>query len=179
MENNPDSFTPLDANGYPISGDAPFTVQKDLTTDASNATVNPPIFTIIGSVLIQRLWAEIITDLSSNHTAASLRINDQTAQVYLTAVAGTALSALKAGSLLLKTGLVATAIVKVDNVAGAIAEPAATQMHLLTPVAIIKKTGALTQIEYKYTSSNTPATGKIRFYCSYLPLSSDGKVTPV
>ena len=179
MANNPDSFTPLDAQGYPILGDSPFTVQKDLTTNASNTTATPAIFTVIGSVMITRIWAEVVTDLSSNHTAAALRINDQTAQIYLTATAGTTLSAIKAGSLLLKTGLVATAITLVNNVAGAIAEGATTQTHNFSPVIIVKKTAALTQIEYKYATTNTPATGKLRFFCSYFPLSSDGKVVPV
>lgn len=179
MAVNPNFIGPVDANGYPLFGDTPMRVEKDLTINASNATVNPPIFTLIGSVYLTRIWGEIITTLSSNHTAASLRINDQTAQVYLTAVGGTTLSALAAGSLILKTGLVATAITAVTNAAGAIAEPATTQHMGLSPVIITKKTAALTQIEYRYATTNTPATGKIRFYAAYFPLSTDGALIPV
>lgn len=176
--NNNNSNIPLDANGYPLYGDSPFTVSKDLTLNASNTTVNPPVFTVIGSVMITRIWAEVLTDLGANHTAAALRINDQTAQVYLTAVGGTTMSGIKAGSLMLKTGLVATALTKVDNAAGAVAEPATTQTHNFSPVIVTKKTGALTQIEYKYTTTDTPTSGKLRLYCSYIPLSSDGQVVP-
>lgn len=175
----PNSFVDTDANGHPIYGDAPFSVSKDLTINASGATVNPPIFTITGSVLIEKIWGEIITDLSSNHTAAALRLNDQTSQIYLTAVGGTALSSLKAGSIIIKDRLVATAISKIDNVAGAVLEAAAIQTKIFTPIIITKKTGATTQIEYKYTSSNTPATGVIRFHVSYQPLSSDGAIAAV
>lgn len=176
---NPNNgIIPQDANGYPMYGDSPFTVQKDLTLSASNATATPPIFTVIGSVMITRIWGEVLTDLGANHTAAALRINDQTAQVYLTAVAGTTMSAIKAGSLMLKTGLVATALTKVDNAAGAIAEPATTQTHNFSPVIVTKKTNALTQIEYKYTTTDTPHSGKIRFNVAYIPLSSDGQVVP-
>jgi hypothetical protein len=165
-----------DANGIPVYGDSPFKATKDLTINASNATVNPAIFTITGAVMVTRLWGEVMTDLGSNHTAAAWRINDQTAQVYLTAVGGTALSSLKAGSIILKDKLVAVALTKLDNAAGVISESATAGIAIFSPVIIVKKTAAVTQIEYKYTTNQTPTTGAIRFHVSYLPLSDDGLI---
>ncbi len=171
-----DALLDLDANGRPIYGDSPFKVNKVLTINASNTTVNPAIFTITGSVMLTRLWGVVTTDLGANHTAAAWRINDQTSQVYLTAVGGTTLSAIKAGSVIIKDKLVAVALTKIDNAAGVVTETATAGIPVFSPVIITKKTAALTQIEYKYTTSTAPTTGEITFYASYLPLSDDGLI---
>jgi len=171
---NFDALLDLDGNGRPIYGDSPFRVIKDHTLVGDNATVVVPIFTLTGSVMLTRLWGVVTTDLGSNHTAASWRLNDQTAQVYLTAVGGTTLSAIKAGSVIVKDKLVAVALTKIDNAAGAVSEAATAGIPVFSPVIIAKKTGALTQIEYRYATTNTPTTGAIRFFVSYLPISSDG-----
>lgn len=171
-----DNLIDIDANGNPVYGDSPFKVSKEHTLVGNNNTIVVPIFTLTGSVMITRLWAEITTDLGNNHTAAAFRINDQTAQVYLTAVGGVTLSSKKAGCIVAKTGLVAAAAVLIDNAAGAIAEPTTLQTNVFTPIVVTKKTGALTQIEYKYTTTNTPTTGAMTFYVAYYPLSSDGRL---
>ena len=174
-----DNLIDLDSNGKPVYGDSPFKANKSLTINATNTTVNPPIFTITGSVMITRLWGEVTTDLGSNHTAAAWRINDQTAQVYLTAVGGTTLSSIKAGSIIIKDKLVAVALTKIDNAAGAVNESATAGVNIFSPVIVTKKTGALTQIEYKYTTNQSPTTGAIMFHVSYLPLSDDGLIEAV
>jgi hypothetical protein len=171
-----DGLVDIDSNGNPIYGDSPFKVSKHHTLVGSNATVVVPIFTLTGSVMITRIWAEITTVIGANHTAASFRINDQTAQVYLTAVGGVTLSAKKAGCIVAKTGLVAAAAVLIDNAAGAIAEPTTLQTNVFTPVVITKKTAAKTQIEYRYATTDTPTTGAMTFYVAYYPLSSDGRL---
>jgi hypothetical protein len=176
MGNIVDALVDLDSNGYPVYSDSPFKTVKEHTFVGNNATVVVPIFTLTGSVMITRLWGEVTTVLGNNHTAASFRINDQTAQVYLTAVGGVTMSSLKAGSLILKTGLVAAAAVAVTNAAGAIAEPTTLQTGIFTPVAITKKTAAVTQIEYRYATTNTPTTGAMKFYVAWYPLSADGKL---
>lgn len=176
MGNIVDALIDLDSNGYPVYGDSPFKTVKEHTFVGSNATVVVPIFTLTGSVMISRIWGEITTDLGSNHTAASFRINDQTAQVYLTAVGGVTLSSKKAGCIVAKTGLVAAAAVLIDNAAGAIAEPTTLQTGIFTPVIVTKKTAATTQIEYRYATTNTPTTGAMKFYVAWYPLSADGKL---
>lgn len=167
-----------DANRVPITTDG-LTAITTLTTNATNTTVNPAIFTITGAVEIRALWGVVTTDLGSNHTAAAWRLNDQTSQIYITAVGGTTLSSIKAGSLITKPGVVATALTKLDNAAGVLVEPAALETFYFTPFIAVKKTAALTQIEYRYATNQSPTTGAIQFFCRFLPLTIDGDVTGV
>ena len=161
------------------AGEAPIWVTKQLTLSASNTTVNPPIFTLTGTVLLGKIWGIVTTDLGSNNTAAYLRLNDQTAQVAITLATGTTLSAAKAGSLLLKTGLAAAAITLKSNAAGAVFEPTTLETVIPSPIILVKKTAALTQVEFVYSTTNTPTTGAIKFYAAYLPLSDDGALRAV
>src|SRR3990167_4698040 len=169
-----DALVDTDGQGKPIYGDSPFRAIKDHTLVGDNATIVVPIFTLTGAVMLTRLWGVVTTVLGSNHTAASWRLNDQTAQVYLTAVGGTTLSSIKAGSVILKDKLVAVALTKLDNVAGAVGETATAGIPIFSPVVIVKKTAATTQIEYRYVTTDSPTSGAIRFFASYYPLSSDG-----
>ena len=174
-----DALVDRDSNGIPVYGDSPFKVEKSHTLVGSNATIIVPIFTLTGSVMLTRLWGVVTTDLGSNHTAASWRLNDQTAQVYLTAVGGTTLSSIKAGSVIVKDKLVAVALTKLDNVAGVVSETATAGIPVFSPIVLVKKTAATTQIEYRYATTQTPTTGAITFYASYLPLSGDGVLQSV
>jgi hypothetical protein len=174
-----DGLIDLDGNGRPIYGDAPFRVKKRLVLTASNTSATVPIFTIVGAVSIFRLWGIVTTDLGANHTAAFWRLNDQTAQVLISAAAGTTLSAIKAGSLIVKAAAVTSALSKLDNVAGIILEPSALKYVPFAPFIAVKKTAALTQLEYCYTTTDTPTTGAIDFYIAWYPLSSDGKIIAV
>lgn len=171
-----DALIDLDGNGRPIYGDSPFRAIKDVVFTGDSATVNTPIFTITGAVMVTRLWGIITTVLGTNHTAASWRLNDQGAQVYLTAIGGTTLSAKKAGSVIIKKDLVSAALTLVDNAAGAISEPTTLETMLFSPIMLVKKTAALTQIEYRYTTSDSPTSGAMRFFASYYPLSRDGVI---
>ncbi len=171
-----DALIDLDGNGRPIYGDSPFKATKNITFTA-NGTIVKVLFTLTGSVMLTRLWGEVTTQLGTNHTAGAWRINDQGAQVYLTAVGGTTLSSIKPGSLIVKDKLVAVALTKITNAAGAILESAEAGINIFTPVIITKKTAAVTQIEYRYITNNT-SLGAIRFFASYLPLTIDGSLEP-
>ncbi len=173
---NYDALLDKDGNGFPIYGDSPFKANKEVTF-TTDGTVIKALFTLTGSVMLTRLWGEVTTNLGSNHTAASFRLNDQGAQIYLTAVAGTTLSSIKAGSLIVKDGLVAAAVTKIDNANGAILEPAAVNQGSFTPIILVKKTAAVTQIEYRYITNNT-SLGAMTFHASYYPLTEDGCLTP-
>lgn len=176
MPNFTDKNIDLDAQGRAVYGDSPFGATKVLTLTGDNTTVNAPIFTITGAVMVTRLWGEVTTDLGNNHTIASFRLNDQTAQIYLTAIGGTTLSSLKAGSIILKKDVVSAALTKIDNAAGAIAEPTTLETMIFSPIILVKKTAAVTQIEYRYATTNTPTTGVIKFHVSFYPLSDDGNI---
>ena len=175
-----DELIDLDGNGRPIYGDSPFRVVKDHTFVATGAvTTVVPLFTLTGAVMVTRIWGVVTTDIANNHTAASFSLVETAgATIYLTSVGGTALSSLKAGSVILKDGLVAAALTKIDNVAGAIKEPTTLQTMSFSPIILVKKTAVVTTISYNYTSTGVPTTGAMRFYVSYYPLSTDGAITP-
>ena len=167
-----------DGNRVPITGNGLLST-KSITLVGNNNTYNIALFTVTGAVEIVALYGVVTTVIGANHTASAWRINDQAAQVYLTAVGGTDISTLAAGSVIFKKGLVATALSKIDNASGAILEPTTLETNMFSPVVVVKKTGALTQIEYHYATTDTPTSGVIEHFCGYLPLSEDGAVTPV
>ena len=170
-----DSFW-RDANHVPIT-DGGLTVFNSDTLTANNTTANLPIFKITGSVLIRRLGGVVTTALSSNVTAVSFRVNDQTAQTYLTVLAGTTASSIPAGSVIEKRDLVGVAV-DVDTAAAAVFEEATTAgQPYYQEFRLTQKTGGVeTDIEFKYTCNNQ-SSGAIQFFCTYIPISQDGSVT--
>lgn len=152
------------------------TVTSSKTLSANNTTAAVPIFTVTGTVEIQALYGVVTTALGSNVTAAAWRLNDQTAQVDLTASSGTTLSSLGVGSWFYKRGLAATALTSVNNSAGRANESTATNLDNFSPVLLTKKTGATTQVEFVYTTTNTPTSGAVTFFAKWRPLSADGNL---
>lgn len=164
-----------DANYVPITTDGVVSNKVQVLT-GNNTTVNTPLFRITGAVEIRALWAVVTVDLGANHTAAAWRLNDQAAQVYITAVGGTTLSAIKAGSSIVKKGVVATALTKLDNAAGVISEPSTLETTYFSPFVMVKKTAANTDIEYSYATTDAPTTGALQHFIRWLPLSADANV---
>ena len=150
--------------------------QVSKTFSGSNTTVSTAIFGITGTVRILKLWGVVTTALGNNHTAAYWRLNDQAAQLDITLNTGTALSSAAAGSTIIKAGLAAAALTLKSNAAGALLEPATAGGNEFSPFTMVKKTAAATNIEYVYTTTNTPTTGVIQFFCEFMPLSADGAV---
>ena len=173
-----DELIDLDGNGRPIYGDSPFRVIKDVTFTGDNETVVTPIFTIIGVVMITRIWGIVTTTFGANHTDAHWRINDQTATDQVITKATTLdLSAISAGACIFKHGL-ATAVAKYASADAAVSiEPTTLETQMFTPFVVTQKTGDIqTDIEYVYTTTNEPTEGAMRFYVSYFPLSSEGMI---
>lgn len=167
-----------DDNGYPVSTGGLVT-STSTTFTGSNATVNTPIFHITGTVQILGIWGVVTTVLGANHTAAAWRLNDQAAQIYLTAVGGVDISALAVGTVIVKKGLVAAAAVALNNVAGVVSEPTTLETTYFSPVVVTKKTAAVTDIEYHYATTDTPTSGAIQHFVNWYPISADGRVTPI
>lgn len=166
-----------DANRVPIVQNG-LVVTKSVTFTGSNATVNTALFKITGTVQVIGLYGIVTTVLGVNHTASAFRINDQTSQIYLTAVGGTDISAAPVGSLIIKNVLVATAITLKSSVAGAILEPSTVNQDQRSPVIITQKTANVeTDIEYHYATTDTPTSGAIQFFCQFVPMSADGDIT--
>lgn len=169
---------PRDDNSVPITQLGLATSESLAMGVTGNSPFTAPIFTITGTVLVNALYG-VITTTVGNHTAAAWRLNDQTAQVYITAVGGTAITTKTAGSVLVKKGVAATALSLIDNATGVVSEPTTLETMYFSPFIATKKTDALTQIEYCYTTTDVTATGAITFYCSWIPISANGRVTPV
>lgn len=164
-----------DANHVPVVVDGVVTTAT-LTLNGNNTTVNAPIFHVTGSVEIRGLWGQVTTDLGANCTAAFWRLNDQTAQPAITAAGGTTISAVKSGSVIVKKGLAAAALTLLDNAAGRVSEPTTLETTYFSPFVVLKKTAATTDIEFNYTTTDTPTSGVIQFYARWLPISADANL---
>lgn len=165
-----------DANHAPIQVGGVVT-HHSKTLTGNNTTVAVPVFGITGTVSITGIYGVVTTDLGANNTAAYWRLNDQTAQVNITLNTGTTISAVKAGSVIVKKGLASAALVLLDNAAGRVSEPTTLETSYLSPFVVTQKTGAATNIEFVYTTTDTPTSGKIQFFLVWLPLSADAAIT--
>lgn len=165
-----------DANGVPITTDGITTTK--LYTFSTTGANSIPIFTLTGSVEVRGLWGVITTDLA-NHTVASWRLNDQGTPIYLTAVGGTTLTNKKEGSVIVKKDVVSAALSLLDNANGVVSEPTTLETTYFSPFVLVKKTAAVTQIEYRYSTTDNPTTGTIQFFVKWLPISVDGDLSAV
>jgi hypothetical protein len=166
-----------DANRVPIVQNG-LMVKKEYTASGTG-TIVVPLFTVTGTVLVNALYGVVTNTLAANHRVGAFRVNDQTAQVQITSATGPTMDAAPIGSIIVADVLAATAASFKSSAAGAVLQPAVVQQALFTPNMITKKVGALTQIEYRFTSSTNPTTGSFTFYCGFIPLSEDGDVVAV
>lgn len=146
---------------------------KTQTLTGNNTTVATPLFRVTGSVHISQLYAVVKTALGSNVTAAHWRTNDQTATVAISLATGTTLSSLPAGTTLTRHSIASVAL-KADTAAAAkVIDPvAATAPAVHMPFAVVQKTGGVnTDIEFVYTTTNTPTSGVIQHFVEWQPLS--------
>lgn len=164
-----------DSNNYPIQIGGVVS-QKSQTLSGSNTTVVTPIFRITGTVSVVALYGVVTTTIGANHTAGLYRLNDQTAQVAITA-SGATLSGLAVGTTVVKKGLAAAALTLLDNAAGRVSEPTTLETTYFSPFVVMKKTGANTDIEYSYATTDTPTSGVIQHFLVWLPISRDAAVT--
>jgi len=149
---------------------------KALTLTGNNQTLSQAVFTVTGSVLVQGIWGEVTTVIGANHTAAHLRLNDQTATIDITLATGITLSGLAVGTLIYKESLTAVALQLKSNAAGAFEEPASAGQPALAPFVLTKKNGAVTTVDYRYTTTDAPTSGAITWHALWLPLSGDGNL---
>ena len=167
-----------DDNDSPVTGfGLILTNSKNLT--ASNATGTAvPIFHITGTVQVLGLWGVVTTALGANNTAAYWRLNDQTAQSDITASSGTALSAASVGATIVKKGVAATALTLLDSTQERVSEPTTLETTYFSPFVAVQKTGGITtDIEFLYSTTDTPTSGTIKFYVQYFPLGPSSKIT--
>lgn len=154
-------------------------ITKEITLSGNNTTVTTQLFKVTGAVLIGKIYGVVTTTIGANHTAAYLRINDGTATSNITSSSGATLSAFGVGSLLFKNNLAAGAANTMQNNQVRLSEPATRETIFFSPVVINQKISVDSFIEYLYTTTDTPTSGKIKFYVEYEPISDDGAVVAV
>lgn len=165
-----------DSNHQPIQVGGVVT-RDTQTLVGNNTTVDVPIFGITGTVQVTALYGVVTTVLGANNTAAYWRLNDQTAQPAITLATGTTLSAKAVGSVIVKKGLAAAALTLIDSAAGRVTEPTTVETEFFSPFTVTQKTGGIaTNIEFVYTTTDTPTSGVIQFFCVWLPVSQDAAV---
>ncbi len=151
------------------------TSTKTQVLTGNNTTVNTPLFRITGTVEVRALYAVVTTVIGVNHTGGLYRLNDQTAQVAITAT-GATLSGLAVGTTILKKDVAASALALLDNAAGRVSEPTTLETIYFSPFVVMKKTGANTDIEYQYATTDMPTSGALQHFLRWVPLSLDGNV---
>lgn len=164
-----------DANRVPITTDG-LMISSAKTLSGNNATTAVPIFTITGQVEIRAIWGVVTTALGSNNTAAYWRLNDSSAQSDITLATGTTLSSAAAGSIIVKKGLAAAALTLLTSAQERVSEPTTLETTYYSPFLAVAKDAVTTNIEFVYTTTNTPTTGAIAFYLRWLPLSDSAAV---
>lgn len=164
-----------DANRVPITTDGLIATDSQ-TFIGNNTTTDLPIFTIAGSVEIRAIWA-IVTTVLGNHTAAYFRVNDGTNTPAITVSSGVSLTSEAVGSMIVKKGLAAAALVALSSAAAVVSEPTTLETTYFSPFIINPNNTATSNIEYVYTTTDAPTTGAMTFYIRWLPLSSTSNVT--
>ena len=167
-----------DANRVPITQNG-LLVTKELTFTGSSETVSTAIFTVTGVVEVFSLYGVVTTTFGANHTDAHFRVNDQTATDQIITKATTlTLNGISAGAAILKTGLITAVATYKSADAATVYEPTTLQTNIFTPFVIVQKTGDIqTDIEYVYTTTDEPTSGAMKFYCGFIPLSTDGDIS--
>lgn len=147
-----------------------------VTCNTSNSTASFVLFTITGTIKVKEIYGVVTTVLSAAHTAAHLRLNDQTATPAITLATGVDLSAAPVGSITRRVGLAAVALTSGKNSVGLVQDANSAGNAVSTELEVTKKTGAVTTIDYRYTTTDAPSSGVIEFFLVWEPVSADAAV---
>lgn len=168
---------PLDGNGRTLTQLGMVSADSQALS-ASGATANVPIFTVTGTIQVNAIYGVVTTALG-NCTAAYWRFNDGSNQSNITLNTGTTLTNAGIGAAIVKKGLAGAALTLLNSDQERVSEPTTLETLYFSPFVLTAKNGTTTNIEFTYTTSDTPTSGAITFYLGWVPLSADGAVTPL
>ena len=151
-------------------------VVNSTTLSANNTTASVDMFQIKGAILLHGLYGVVTTALGANVTAAHLRLDDGTAQVDMTLASGVALSAAPVDSVIIKEGLLTAALTYLSSAAGAYDEPGTANAGQFSGGTLVEKNSADTHIEFRYSTTDTPTSGVIKWYAMWEQVSDDGQL---
>lgn len=130
------------------------------------------VFEVTNAILIKKLYGIVTSALSANQTSAQITMYDQTTRTQLTAVSGApTISAAVVGSLLLMSALPTTALQYLEATAGGGGANSAN-LPVFQQLGVIGKHGAVTQIEFTVSSTDTPPSGTIEWTIEYESLGT-------
>lgn len=158
-----------DNNFIPITWAGLTTVDTQVLT-GNNTTVPVPIFTVTGAIEVTALYAFVGTALGSNITAAFWRTNDGSTQNAITLATGTTISSAISGSFLAKKAGVGTALSYVAGTSGQVNESTTAGAYFFQDFIIQANPLATTNIEFVYSTTNTPTVGSLHFNIRWVPL---------
>lgn len=163
---------------------APITWRGLITSSAknltgNNTTVAVPIFIVSGQVEITALYGVITTTLGANNTAAFWRTNDGSTQNAITLATGTTLSGAVAGGVISKKAGAGTALTLTAGTSGQVMESATAGATYFQDFVVIANPSATTNIEFDYTTTDTPTSGAITFYIRWVPLTPASNIIPI
>lgn len=167
-----------DDNDSPVALSA-LVLSNEKTLSANNAAGTAvPIFHVTGSVQVLALYGVVTKVLGANNTATYWRLNDQTTQSNITLNTGTALSAAPVGSIIVKKDVASAALTLLSSSQERVSEPTTLETFYFSPFVAVQKTaGVTTDIEFVYSTTDTPTSGVIKFYVQYLPIGSGSSLT--
>lgn len=148
------------------------------TLSANNTTAAVPIFTVVGQVEITALYG-IITTALGNNTVAFWRTNDGSTQNAVTLATGTTISSAIAGGVISKKAGVATALILTAATSAQVLESATAGATYFQDFVIDANPLATSNIEFVYTTTDTPTSGAITFYIRWVPLTPASSVVPL
>ncbi len=166
-----------DDNYVPITW-AGLTTPNSKTLVGSGATVAVPIFTVTGQVEVTALYGVVTTALGNN-TAAYWRTNDGSTQNSITLSTGTTLTSAIVGAVISKKAGVGTALNLVAGTSAIVSESATAGANNFQDFVIDANPLATSNIEFVYTTSDTPTTGAITFYIRWVPLTQGASIIVV
>lgn len=165
-----------DGNFMPDAARGCLTITKKTLT-GNNTTVNVPLFTVAGSIEVLGIWGVVTTVLGANNTAAYFRGNDATNTPAITLATGTTLSAANVGSTIAKKGLAAAALTLIKSDQFRISEPTTLETTFFSPFELTGLNGGTSNIEFVYSTTDTPTSGAIEFFIRWVPLTEGAQVT--
>ena len=148
-----------------------YLTHKNLTLDSGGAaTFTDDLFTITGVIQINHIYGCVITAISANVTVAYLDLFP--GPIEITDNGGTAISLIKAGSLLTKEEIATAAIAVYDSNSAYVSEVSTNFNKSFKPFIVAKEDGAVTNIRFVYDTLGG-ATGRIHWHLEWRPLSDE------
>lgn len=162
-----------------VGVDNDITLYKSATINANNTTASISLFRVTGSVLVKALYGIVTVGLSANHTAAHWRLSDGTNTPAITLATGTTLSSAGVGSKIVRSALSTSALALQQSDQVRLLDPSSTPSPTFVSFQVTQKNATNSDIEYRYTTTDAPASGEVLFRLVYTPVSTDGSVAVV